>query len=288
MKPGLIDLGPACRPPSSGDDDRIECNARQLHQGVFMNTKQQAAQAIVNFLASNDRVLFLNGTNQHQKHALALQAAITRYPAPATLLFRANSIEMADTFLRAVLTAKKPKPGEVMSIGGQSLYVDTINEKTWIKSPRAVDVAIVYPLESLQTDAGVACVHDFLQRGAKKIILVTCTNVKDFAWIEQFDPKRITYDAEAENPAAHTAMKAVERENFRVDKPSNLPAYAASTAPEFLIRLHCDHCNAGRWAKLNKSYPGLETITNAGAGEYTATCLKCGTEADDNYNWYGQ
>jgi len=39
---------------------------------------------------------------------------------------------------------------------------------------------------------------------------------------------------------------------------------------------------------MNKPFPGMDILRNAKAGEYTAKCLKCGTEAHDCYNWYGQ
>ena len=66
-----------------------------------------------------------------------------------------------------------------------------------------------------------------------------------------------------------------------------LPRYAQSTPDEFLVRVSCrGGCRGTTWARLNLPYPGKSAIRKAPFGKYRATCLKCGYEASDNYNWY--
>ena len=66
-------------------------------------------------------------------------------------------------------------------------------------------------------------------------------------------------------------------------RPKNLPFYAQSTAPEWLVECYCS-CS-GRWGKLNKPNPGITIIRYAAPGEFIATCLKCGKETHENYRW---
>ena len=69
-------------------------------------------------------------------------------------------------------------------------------------------------------------------------------------------------------------------------KINKLPLYAQSTQTNFLVQILCrGTCRINRWAKLNKSYHGQSALRDAPAGEFTATCLMCGYEASDNYNW---
>jgi hypothetical protein len=76
------------------------------------------------------------------------------------------------------------------------------------------------------------------------------------------------------------------------DKPRGpvlkVPGYASQADPRHLVRLHCDRCRSGRWAVLNKPYPGKALLRDAEFGEYEAKCLVCGSTMSDNYNWYGQ
>jgi hypothetical protein len=132
---------------------------------------------------------------------------------------------------------------------------------------------------------GDECVHDLLNRGAKKVVLVTWADNKDLGWTEQFNPVRVTYDTEAEDPGHHARLKEIEAEARPVAQ-ANIPQYSKDVAPEQLVRRYCDRCRSGTWSRLNKPYPGPTALGNATAGEYVATCLKCGSEANDNYNWY--
>jgi len=66
-----------------------------------------------------------------------------------------------------------------------------------------------------------------------------------------------------------------------------LPDYAKNADRAKVVQLLCKgKCGRGRWAELNKPYPGKDALHKAQMGEYKATCMRCGVPALDNYNWY--
>lgn len=252
-----------------------------------MNTKQEAAERLAEFLDSDDQFLLLTGTHQNQKFPLALAAVAERFPGPATLLYRGSQMQNVERQLREIIDLRnKPSTGEAISFaGGHRLYVDTVNQRTWRSSPRDIDVAIVYPIDSLGFGDGEECVEDLIRRGASKILLVSWTDNANHSWVKQFEPERARYDAAEERPAYHERVREHEEANRRSDAPEDLPNYAEATDPDFLVKMFCDSCGCGRWAKLNQPYPGRTQLQDADMGEFEATCLYCGTEAYDNYNW---
>lgn len=71
------------------------------------------------------------------------------------------------------------------------------------------------------------------------------------------------------------------------DYLGKLPAYASKADRSRAVQLLCKgKCGRGRWAELNRPYPGQDALRKAAMGEYKATCLRCGSVASDNYNWY--
>jgi len=170
---------------------------------------------------------------------------------------------------------------------GHQLFVDTINPASWNSTPLKIDVAIVYPLDSLNMDEGDDCVQDLLRRSAKKVFLVSWTDNVDFSWTDQFNPVRVVYDAEEEDPEYHRRVLELLPSTRVERRPQGLPHYVGSTPIEYLIKIFCrGRCNGTRWARLNKPHPGKSTLRNAPMGEYQATCLQCGYVATDNYNWF--
>jgi len=252
-----------------------------------MSNREEAVHQLRQFLQADDRTLFFDGTHQNEKHKLALAGVLQLYPAPSTVLFRTNSKSNTGMFLADVGIKKVPQPGAFLAVSAHRLYTDTINPVSWRKSPVPIDVGIVYPLDAMRADEGSDCVADLIRRQAKKILLVTWTDNRDFGWTAQFDPVHITYDAAEEQPEYHERMKELEAETIQSDLPKNLPAYAKRADPARLVRLHCRGCNTSSWAELNVPYPGKAALRRTGAG-YTATCLKCGRQNTDNYNWYGR
>ena len=254
-----------------------------------MNTEEKATQNILSFIRSDKKFLLLTGTHQNKKHILVLSLIFSRYPSPANILFRANSSRNIELFLSPLIKLLRfPKTGAPINIqGGYRLYVDTMNPRSWHSSPSNIDVAIVYPIDSLKYDEGDDCVQDLMGRNVKKIFLVSWTDNKDFSWTDQFNPIHTIYDAEEEDPKYHKRMVDLLSSRIPEEILGGLPDYAKSTPSKFLVQILCrGGCKCTRWAKLNAPYPGKSALRSAEMGQYRATCLKCGYEAIDNYNWF--
>jgi len=253
-----------------------------------MHTREKAIQAVSSFLQSDKRFLLLTGTHQHRKHVLALSIVLSQYPSPATILFRTNHSHSVGVFLAPVLNLlREPKVGIPIDVqGGYTLYADTINRRSWRSSPYNIDVAILYPLDALGYDDGDECVQDLVRKRAKKILLVSCTDNRDFGWADQFNPIHVKYDAEEEDPEYHKrVIESIASVSIRTIT-EKLPEYARSTPEKYLVKILCRRCNRTRWARLNAPYPGKTAVRSASIGQYRATCLVCGYEATDNYNWF--
>lgn len=251
------------------------------------NNKQTALLAVSGFLKSDDEFLFLSGTHQQEKHLVALAAILTTQP-PSRILFRTNSADHCESFLRPILNlTKKPKRGEAIVVeGGHELFTDTMNSASWNKTPNDIDIAVLYPIDSYSPDTGSRSVQDVRMRGCKKILLVTWTDNRDFSWADNYSPRHVVYDAKEENPEYHEKMLEIASQPKRTHQLSGLPDYAKDVPHEFLIRVPCTKCHATRYARLNKPYPGESVLSDAEHGEYWARCLKCRTTAHDSYNWY--
>ncbi len=71
------------------------------------------------------------------------------------------------------------------------------------------------------------------------------------------------------------------------DYIGKLPKYAEAAVRAKVVHILCKgKCATGRWAEMNKPYPGKDKLRQAKHGEYEATCLRCGSIARDNYNWH--
>ena len=68
-------------------------------------------------------------------------------------------------------------------------------------------------------------------------------------------------------------------------KPLKLPSYALGGESALLVQITCrGRCKTMRRAKMDGRYPGRRELKD-GQGPTSATCLKCGFEANDYYNW---
>jgi len=219
-----------------------------------MNTQEDVIKKLQKFFNSQEKFFFLNGTHQHQKHPLAIAAAVQFTAHSSAILFRTNGKQNTGMFLRGAGIKQVPEPGAFIRVGNHQLCADTINPASWKKTASTVDIAIVYPIDSLQGDQRDRCVQDLEYRNAKKILLVTWTDNKTFSWVNQYNPIRATYDAEAERPDYHAEIKGIEAETMANDTPKNLPAYALSAQASHLCRIHCNTCNSSTWAELNMAY----------------------------------
>lgn len=71
------------------------------------------------------------------------------------------------------------------------------------------------------------------------------------------------------------------------DYVGNLPKYAQSADRSRIVHILCKgKCSKPRLAEVNRSFSSMAELKNAEMGEYEAICLKCGSSASDNYNWY--
>ena len=249
-----------------------------------MNTKSQAIQKITSFLLGEKQTLLLTGTHQKKKPLLALALVLSKYPSPAKILFRTNNLKILGETLGLNRVPKTGKPIDVQ--GGYTLFADTINPTTWRSSPRSIDVAIVYPLDSLKFDAGGKCVQDLVHRRAKKIFIISWTDNKDFSWTDYFNPVHVIYDAEEEDPEYHKRMVR----HFSSPQPaldtSKLPDYAVSTPQEKLVKIWCrGRCHKTRWAEMNVPYLGKVALQDSQPRQYTATCLICGYVDSGSSSW---
>lgn len=183
--------------------------------------------------------------------------------------------------------AKRGTPTVIRGI--HALWTDTYNPASWGSSPSKIDVGILYPIDALKFTEAEDCARDLTKRGAKKVFLISWTDNKDFSWTDQFNPIHVIFDAEEERPEYHKRMlNTTSSASARTIPLSKLPEYARSTPDKYLVKISCrSQCNGKtRFAKLNKHYPGKYHLETADPGEYRATCLICGYEATDNYNWF--
>jgi len=178
-----------------------------------MNNKESALKNIDSFLESEEKHLILNGTNQNKKHPLVLAVVIYAAPPNSTILFRVNHKTHIKDFLSSVINlSKNPQPGKPIKIDGKNLYVDTINPSSWGKTPRKIDYAIIYPIDSLDCKTGDENLSDVKNRDPKKIFLVTWTDNKDMSWTNSYNPTIVTYDAEEEDLDYHNRVASLNKD----------------------------------------------------------------------------
>lgn len=65
-----------------------------------------------------------------------------------------------------------------------------------------------------------------------------------------------------------------------------LPQYACTADKKRIVKILCPECGTTRFAIMETVYPGQEVLKKSDLGDFTATCLKCGYETNDSYNWY--
>lgn len=88
----------------------------------------------------------------------------------------------------------------------------------------------------------------------------------------------------SETNSTRIITSPIDRSNYYVGK---LPNYASKADRARVVQLLCKGtCSAVRWAEMNNPYPGKTVLRSAQMGDYTATCLRCGSIAQDHYNWY--
>jgi len=81
-----------------------------------------------------------------------------------------------------------------------------------------------------------------------------------------------------------TLLVGVAYNNTR-EYTKRIPDYAKDADLNKVLIINCHFCK-GKWGELNTIYPGMDTLHKAEPNIYTARCLTCKREVNDNYNWY--
>lgn len=167
-----------------------------------MNTQQKALRELEAFVHSKETCVLITGTHQYQKHRLALKV-LGENLVDAQILFRVNAINNLDSILGSNFS--KHKPGESYKLGPNRLYIDSVNPRSWGKTPSVIDAAVLYPLDSVNRDKNKQeIIRDLLHlRKVKKLFLASWTDTHDFSWVNEYIDRHVIYDAEEEDPEYH-------------------------------------------------------------------------------------
>lgn len=172
-----------------------------------MNTRKQAEDVLADFMDSNEKVVLLTGTNTYQKRVLALQTLLNE-PEEATILFRTNYTENLKVYYGAFDTTFRT--GRAYRVENHTLYIDTMKETSWVKSPVQVDHAVVYPLDhacTFKEKARQQIFDDLMRRVTGKILLVGGDDQTEYEWLSDLVDRHVVYDVEEDEPAFDQTKK---------------------------------------------------------------------------------
>lgn len=165
-----------------------------------MNTRNEATMQIKRFLSSDEKYCLVTGTHQYEKHRLVLRI-LAEYYKKGKFLFRSSTMLNASQFLGS---KKKLETGMRYDLKDNNLYVDTVQKRTWMKTPNHIDIAVIYPLMPLVKKSLLdEITEDLGDRGAQKIFFVSSFDTIDTTSIEEYNPFKIIYDVLEEDPAYH-------------------------------------------------------------------------------------
>lgn len=168
-----------------------------------MNTKDKAAKEIFEFLESNKECLLLTGTHMFKKHELLV--SILNTVPNKKILFRTNALKNLGTFLKADTQFKSGVP--YSTINDIDYYFDSIDIKTWNRSPYNIDIAIVYPVSAiLSKGLYIKVLKDLQERGAKKVFFVSCQETYNFSILDNYVDQKVIYDVEEEDVEYHNRV----------------------------------------------------------------------------------
>lgn len=165
-----------------------------------MNTRSEATEKIKQFLSSDEVYCIVTGTHQYEKHRLVLQILANFYKN-GNFLFRTTTMPNATSFLES---KKKLETGKGYSLKENRIYVDTIQRRTWLKTPIQIDIAIIYPLMPMEKKILLADVVEDLQfRQAQKVFFVSSFDTADMSNILEYKPFEVIYDVLEEDHDYH-------------------------------------------------------------------------------------
>lgn len=175
-----------------------------------MNTRSEAKENLIEFMRSDEKVVFITGTHQYEKHPLAL-SVIKEHAKSSKVLFRTNSSQM----LSSHFENKNLKLGTFYKIGENKLCFDTINRRTWGNLSWEFDYSVLYPLDSVcKAKNKEEILLDLINRTKKKVFLASWTDSYDYSWLHEYIDRHVIYDAEAEDTEYHERVLNIIQGRF--------------------------------------------------------------------------
>ncbi|GED55570.1 hypothetical protein EDM54_24260 [Brevibacillus borstelensis] len=179
-----------------------------------MNTKETAMKIIVDFLVSEDKCLYVNGTHQFKKHSLVL-GCLKDLETPSTILFRTNAMKNLGAVFGT--NGTQFKTGVAYPLGKHKLYFDSLNPTSQRNTPRNLDYVVVYPIDSACKDKKAKeIIQDVFHLSKQKVFLVSWTDVFDDSLIREYVDRYVTYDAEEDDPAYHQRVLELHRQRGKL------------------------------------------------------------------------
>lgn len=181
------------------------------------NNKENLLHNIEEFLYSEEKCMFITGTNQYKKHIMVM-AALDHLKPKSHILFRSGTMQnLLDREFLGRFISKQPKIGQVFKIENNIYEADTFtNSSSWHKSSREFDYAILYPIDSIaRGDTNIKCIDNlFVDKKTGKIFLVSWTDMNyDYSIFEQYVDRKCVYDAEEEDIEYHRrVLEIINRE----------------------------------------------------------------------------
>lgn len=171
------------------------------------NNKENLLHNIEEFLFSEEKCMFIIGTNQYRKHIMVM-AALDHLKPKSHILFRSSTMQnLLDREFLGRFISKQPKIGQAFRIENSIYEADTFtNSSSWHKSSRVFDYAIFYPIDSIaRGDVNIKCIDNlFTGKEIKKVFLVSWTDRNyDYSIFDKYVDRKCVYDAEEEDAEYH-------------------------------------------------------------------------------------
>lgn len=171
------------------------------------NNKENLLKSIEEFLFSEEKCMFITGTNQYKKHIMVM-AALDHLKPKSHILFRSSTMQnLLDREFLGRFILKQPKIGQVFKIENNIYEADTFtNSSSWHRSSREFDYAIFYPIDSIaRGDTNIKCIDNlFADKKIGKVFLVSWTDRNyDYSIFDKYVNRMCIYDAEEEDIEYH-------------------------------------------------------------------------------------
>ncbi len=174
------------------------------------NGKESLIQSIKVFLQSEEKCMFITGTNQYKKHIMVMSVLNELMPC-SHILFRSSVMQnLMDREFLGRFISKKPQIGQKFRIGNNIYEADTFtNGSSWYKTSNEFDAAIFYPIDAIaRGDVNIKCVDNlFNSKEINKIFLISWTDSKyDYSIFDKYIDRKCIYDAEEEDIEYHNRV----------------------------------------------------------------------------------